>query len=1249
MSVRTVRPHLRVAFHAINGVGLGHLVRAVAIAEEIRALVPDAELLVLTNAKDTSMLAAARLDHVRFPPRLDEPHADPERVHHALPPRLEEDAFFAALAAFAPDLVVFDTHPPLGVVTRLATIGARAVLVQRELRPEALRAFVASGAAILFDRIVVPHDAGEVDLASYDGAPAVLVGPIVRAIPARRGAKESSDVRHGEKPRTVVAIGGGGGQPVDAARFVRAVADAHHLARARVPDLETTLITGPYGAPPDAPFDGLTIVRAAGDLGALLHDASLVVSQAGYNAVAELRALKKPAILVPAYRKAEDQRVRAKRLARAGAAVLARPEARALANRIESLFLTPNALAAMSAAHDRLPLTPQNRAAAEAVLSPVWRAPRAKPARVAVVAHDFAPKLGGMETVARSLARGARARGVDVKVYTTKRLGARAEGARPVYTPLAPPGRIDLSNDLLTTIDLALRDAPDVIHLCHAGLGPWIPDLRAALPCVITCNIHGNDLLAPWVFHGRDPDEYRAAQIAGLSAADAVVAVSSFARGLAEARGVDPRVLHTIENGVDPRRFAGVGRDEALAQRLGLRPEDRVLLTVSRLAPRKGHRTAIRALARLAKKDPRLKYVFTGASETMTRELMALARELGVADRVIPAGFVSEDELPALYRLATVFALLADDESADVEGFGVALLEAAASGLPTIASRAGGMPEAIADGVTGVLVPPGEPEAAANAIAELMARPDRARRLGDAGRARVEARFSESLATDRILALWSELLAQNGPRRPSLVTCDSNPVELVRLAQRHAAAEREERETRRRGMRRAIDRGQLVRLRATADGARRLPDALEDCAALGHAPRVEVKLRRFLEPDFSAYALPRIADVELVHGVPHPSHASLFAAVKSLPPATLAKVKTLRLFLTEEARVTSELAVAAVPEAHALRRFFAGHGAVVVPPPELMRYLSETPAGGPDTAMIEPTNLCNLTCPTCPTGTGKIKPLPQMTLAKFDVALEALTPRLRNLALWNYGEPLLNRELPSMIAHAKKAGVRVVKVSSNVHFLDGARGQALLASGLDVLILSVDGASQATYETFRRDGDFEKVATSVAWLCAEKKRLGLAKPRIELQFIAMRHNEHELPEMHRLAKEWGVDALRVKTVGADDEATKDLVPASRLLSRYEDDRATPNVRHPFCTMAWDHTVVNVDGSVTPCCYLRPDMGDDFVMGNVFETPFLSIWRGEKYRAFRASMLTDRSSMPVCDRCRGGTHDLVAAVHEVPRP
>ncbi|HMG52948.1 MAG TPA: glycosyltransferase, partial [Kofleriaceae bacterium] len=430
-----VRP-LRIAFHAINGVGLGHLVRAVSIAAELPALVPGVQRLVITNARDPSLLVAAGIDFVQLPPRLDEPHADPRRVYEALPGPLEEAAMIAALAAFAPDLVVFDTHAPARVVERMTALGARAVLVLRELRPEALRGFVASAAALAFDRIVVPHEPGEVDVAAFGDLPVTLSGPVVRATPPAASAPTSAG------GPLVVAIAGGGGQPVDARRYLRAVADAHLLARARIPELETVLVTGPYAEPPAhlESYAGLTVLASVPDLPAVMARAALVISQAGYNAVAELRSLAKPAILVPAYRKAEDQRARARRLVRAGAAVIARPRARDLADRIEALVLAPGALHAMAAGHAAAPLVPGNRAAAEAVLRPVCRVGGGV-RRVALVAHDFPPRLGGMETVAAGLAHGLVARGVEVAVYTASRLGATAgelgKRVRPLYRPVA--------------------------------------------------------------------------------------------------------------------------------------------------------------------------------------------------------------------------------------------------------------------------------------------------------------------------------------------------------------------------------------------------------------------------------------------------------------------------------------------------------------------------------------------------------------------------------------------------------------------------------------------------------------------------------------------------------------------------------------------------------------------------------------------------------------------------------------------
>jgi len=1249
---------MRVAFHAINGVGLGHLVRALTLADEVRRLEPSAALLILTSAVDTSRVEAAGFDFVQFPPRLAEPHADPHRARSGLPEDLSNAALLGAFEAFRPDLVVFDTHAPAAVVRGAAALGARTVLVLRELRPKAFREFLSGKAADDFDRIVVPHGPGEVSLSGVPDDVAVeVVGPVVREGASRADA--------GDPPRLLV-LAGGGGQPVDGARYLRAAADAHILARTAIPSLETVLLPGPYAPPFDARrIPGLTVLRDVLDVAPLLASAHLVVSQAGYNAIAEIRAAAVPALLVPGARRAEDQSARARRLVRIGAAAVTKPEARALADRIEALFLDPGALGAMRTAHGRCPLVPRTREAAEAVLRPV-RLRDGLVRRVVLVAHDFPPRLGGMETVAFEVSRGLALRGLDVTVYTTRRLGLaapRGVRVRALYTPLGDGRTIDLAGDLLLTVNALAKDAPDAVHLAHAGLAPWVPLLAATLPARVTVSVHGNDLLAPWVRTERDEistDAYRHLQAEGLKAAAAVLPVSTFSAGLALAAGAVSERVVRVPNGVDGKRYRPGPKDAPLARRLGIGDDDDVLLTVARLAPRKGHATVIRALPELLRHRPSVRYVFTGGGDRALAELMALARSLGVGHRVTAVGRVRARELPALFRLARVFVLVPDEVSdadgrpSDVEGFGVALLEAAATGLPAVAARSGGVPEAVVDGSTGLLVPPGDAAAVASAVRTLLESPGLAGRLGRAARRRALAEHSGAATCDGFVAAW-RLPARAVPegrfasaaRLLGDVATPAAPraAALARLARRAARDARAVDAERREALERAVRQGRTVKLRATGDGARLLPAALDACASLGHRPDLEVKLRLFLDDDFRRAALPRAGRVHLHHSLPAVAPGALLSRVESLSDAEWTAVASLRLHLATEVAEGSAEALASVPEAHRLRDAFLRRGVTVVPPPSLTRYLATTPAGTPATAMVEPTNRCNLACPTCPTGTGKISPLPDLTPEAFGVALDGL-PGLRNLALWNYGEPTMNRHLPGLIAEAKRRGVGVVKVSSNVHFLNGDRGLPLLESGLDVLILSVDGASEETYRRFRQHGSFARVSESVRALCREKKARGLTKPRIELQFIAMRHNEHELDEIRRLAAEWGVDRLRIKTVGADDPGNRDLVPRDLTLSRYGGDGETPNRSHPFCTMAWDHTVINVDGSVTPCCYLRPDMGERFVMGNAFERPFVEIWRGERYQAFRASMLLDRGAMPVCDRCRGGTHDLLAAVEEV---
>ena len=167
----------------------------------------------------------------------------------------------------------------------------------------------------------------------------------------------------------------------------------------------------------------------------------------------------------------------------------------------------------------------------------------------------------------------------------------------------------------------------------------------------------------------------------------------------------------------------------------------RWMLTVGRLVEHKGQDQALRALALLRDSAPELRYAVAG-SGGYGSELRALASELGVEDRVKFLGHVEDDELPALYNVAELYVGASRVAVDHVEGFGISLVEAAATSLPVIAGREGGMPEAVVDGVTGLLADPYDSASLAKAIQSLLDAPAYAARLGAEGRRVAESRYS---------------------------------------------------------------------------------------------------------------------------------------------------------------------------------------------------------------------------------------------------------------------------------------------------------------------------------------------------------------------------------------------------------------------------------------------------------------------------------------------------------------------------
>lgn len=299
--------------------------------------------------------------------------------------------------------------------------------------------------------------------------------------------------------------------------------------------------------------------------------------------------------------------------------------------------------------------------------------------------------------------------------------------------------------------------------------------------------------------------------------------------------------------------------------------------------------------------------------------------------------------------------------------------------------------------------------------------------------------------------------------------------------------------------------------------------------------------------------------------------------------------------------------------------------------------------GMPLTLMLEPANYCNLKCPLCPTGAGLLKrKKAAMSFNDFKKILDELGPYVIHLRLWNWGEPLLNAELYKMISYAKKYKI-FVNTSTNSFFLNESNAKKIVESGLDELIISLDGASEETYSKYRKKSDFSEVIKAMKLLVNEKIKRNSKTPLIKLQFIIMRHNEHEIKKVIQLAKQIGVNEIFFKTVGLMDTDVKEditkYMPLNPKYSRYNlvqgKIRSKQEIRN-FCDYLWDEATINADGSVVPCC---KDAHNAYVFGNALKQKFKEIWNNKKYAGFRKQVLKNKNKIVLCNNCPGNKKEF----------
>ncbi|HWL40400.1 MAG TPA: glycosyltransferase family 4 protein [Gemmatimonadaceae bacterium] len=369
------------------------------------------------------------------------------------------------------------------------------------------------------------------------------------------------------------------------------------------------------------------------------------------------------------------------------------------------------------------------------------------------VTQDFAPDLGGM---ARRHVELCRRFGDDdeatMSVSTVAAKGAAdidgLESYRIHRQPFPFAKAKKFSNQIRWAGWLTSGRAPpfDVLHCGNirpAGYPVAWAHHRLGTPYMVYVN--GRDLLVERAKCARNRVKRRTARYI-LGKASGIVGTSRWVGQLAsevmaEVGVVNPPPVAALDLGTDPVHFNPSRDTGALRRRWGV-GDAPVVLTVARLVPHKGQDMGIRALFMLARDFPALRYILVGEGPDEQR-LRALAQELGVAGRVGFVGAMRDDELPEAYATSTIYLGASRvDQEVSVEGFGISFLEAAASGIPSVAGDSGGVRSAVRDGETGILVPPTDAEAIVEALQSLLLNPERRAKMGRAARHAVETHYN---------------------------------------------------------------------------------------------------------------------------------------------------------------------------------------------------------------------------------------------------------------------------------------------------------------------------------------------------------------------------------------------------------------------------------------------------------------------------------------------------------------------------
>lgn len=294
--------------------------------------------------------------------------------------------------------------------------------------------------------------------------------------------------------------------------------------------------------------------------------------------------------------------------------------------------------------------------------------------------------------------------------------------------------------------------------------------------------------------------------------------------------------------------------------------------------------------------------------------------------------------------------------------------------------------------------------------------------------------------------------------------------------------------------------------------------------------------------------------------------------------------------------------------------------------------------GQPFSMSVEPTTACNLSCPECPSGLKSFtRPTGTIRLEFFKETLDACYRDLIYLSFYFQGEPFLHKGFLDMVRYASSKKIYTA-TSTNAHFLTDELARKTVESGLDRLIISIDGTTQETYQQYRKGGELTKVVEATTRILKWRKELKSKTPFIVFQFLVVRPNEHQIEEVNALAAQMGVDDVWFKTAQIYDyeRDPNQLIPTLDKYSRYKkspDGRTVPkNKLQNHCWKMWHSNVVTWDGKVVPCCF---DKDASHQMGDLKEKSMKQIWESKNYQEFREQLMRSRKNIDICANCSEG--------------